>query len=172
MSHRVLSAEFCAVRGPNTITTSLGSCVAVALCDLQSQVYGINHFMLPEPTPMHSPISLNARYGTHAMELLINKLMALGGDRSRLTASVYGGAQMLWGSSDIGRMNIDFALQFLTRENIQITHQDTGGRATRCLTWDTLNNIIHCKKLDQLRESLDALKAGCPIKEITTLRAF
>jgi len=68
------------------ISTVLGSCVAVALKDDgKSNVGGLNHFMLPAPfkrslTPDFPAefISDNGRYGSYAMELLINEMMKRG----------------------------------------------------------------------------------------------
>jgi chemotaxis protein CheD len=42
------------------------------------------------------------------MELLINDILKLGGRRDRLKAKVFGGARMIVGLSDIGKLNGDF----------------------------------------------------------------
>src|SRR6478735_1131731 len=53
----------------------------------------MNHFLLGEPenTQMLSPADLQC-YGIHAMELLINAMMAVGAKRDRLRAHIDGGA--------------------------------------------------------------------------------
>jgi len=65
------------------ISTLLGSCVAVCLQDPGVRVGGMNHFLLGEPGREDAirPGELQ-RYGIHAMELLINAMMAKGAARN------------------------------------------------------------------------------------------
>ena len=51
------------------ITTTLGSCLAACLWQRERRVGGMNHFMLPEGS------GDSGRYGSSAMELLINALI-------------------------------------------------------------------------------------------------
>jgi len=112
-------------REPSVVRTLLGSCVAVCLHDPSSRVGGMNHFMLPD-TGSSSMVS--AAYGVHAMELLINGLMKLGGQRQRMIARVFGAANMLKGSQfDVPQSNARFALEFLEREGIPVLEERLGG---------------------------------------------
>lgn len=118
-------------REGDVVRTVLGSCIAVCLRDTVSGIGGMNHFMLPgcgaEP-------GTSARYGIHAMEMLINKCMALGADRSRLEAKVFGGGHVLRikeHAENVPSRNIRFVLNFLETEKIPITRQDVGGYAAR-----------------------------------------
>ena len=75
-------------------------------------------------------MSISARYGVHAMELLINEIMKLGGDRRRLQAKVFGGAAILLGkskSTSVGRRNVEFIRHFLHTEDIPIAAERLGG---------------------------------------------
>ena len=76
---------------PALVATVLGSCVAACMYDPVTQVGGMNHFMLPQANRE----TTSAAFGIHAMELLINKIMRLGGDRRRLQAKHFGGASGL-----------------------------------------------------------------------------
>ena len=69
------------------------------------------------------------------MELLVNALMRMGAQRSRLEAKVFGGARMMRGLSDIGKKNADFAIRFLEHEDIQIVGGDLGGERGRRLQY-------------------------------------
>jgi chemotaxis receptor (MCP) glutamine deamidase CheD len=70
-----------------------------------------------------------SRYGVHAMELLINRIMGLGGDRRRLRAKAFGGAELFgFGDIKIGRKNTAFVQDFLSTEGIPLTAQRLGGR--------------------------------------------
>lgn len=114
------------------ISTLLGSCVAVCLQDPVSRVGGMNHFLLGEPGKddmvHHRDM---ARYGVHAMELLINELMRRGGVRSQLRAHLYGGANIIAGLGSIGSSNAAFARRFMETEGIAIGHCDLGGTQAR-----------------------------------------
>ncbi|BDI30594.1 hypothetical protein CCAX7_26450 [Capsulimonas corticalis] len=121
----------CASKAPTVVRTILGSCIAVGLYDSQVNVGGLNHFMLPESS---SGEAVSARYGVHAMELLINDCMKHGADRSRLQAKVFGGAHVLRiaeSSGGVPQSNIRFALSFLETEGIPIVSRDLGGYAAR-----------------------------------------
>ena len=115
-----------------TITTLLGSCVAVCLHDTIARVGGMNHFLLG--TPREGAVVSDAdrkRYGIHAMELLINEMMKHGAARSRLSAHLYGGATIVAGLGAIGRSNAKFARVFVATERIEIAHCDLGGERAR-----------------------------------------
>lgn len=107
------------------IATVLGSCVAACIFDATSRVGGMNHFMLPDAAPGDG----SARYGAHAMELLINAMLKQGASRSRLQAKVFGGGNVLPGMTidPIGTRNGNFVLDYLSAERIPIVSQDLFG---------------------------------------------
>lgn len=76
----IIQGEHCVVSEPDTmVTTLLGSCIAVCLNDSVSRIGGMNHFLLGEPGADVKPRPDEMqRYGVHAMELLINGMMAKG----------------------------------------------------------------------------------------------
>ena len=115
-----------AAKGATEIRTVLGSCVAACIYDPAMRVGGMNHFMLPSGDSADRP----ARYGVHAMELLINQVMKLGGERSRLRAKVFGGAAViraLKSGADVGRKNSEFIRAFLAAERIPIEAEQLEG---------------------------------------------
>ena len=63
--------------------TILGSCVATCLYDAQARIGGMNHFLLPDG---NTGDGAPARYGSYAMEVLINELLKRGASRKRLEA--------------------------------------------------------------------------------------
>ena len=93
---KILPGEYFATDGNMLLVTVLGSCVAACIHDARAGVGGMNHFMLPrseqDPT---SPISMSARYGTFAMEILINQLLKMGARRENMEAKVFGGGNVL-----------------------------------------------------------------------------
>ncbi|MEA1014164.1 chemotaxis protein CheD [Sphingosinicella sp. LY1275] len=129
----IVQGEYRVVAEPGVmITTLLGSCIAVCLRDPVVRVGGMNHFLLSEPNPDSVVDEADMHcYGIHAMELLINEIMKLGGLRSRMRAQLYGGANVVAGLGGIGHGNAAFARRFLETEGIAIGHADIGGRQAR-----------------------------------------
>lgn len=105
------------------LTTILGSCIAACLWDPVSGYGGMNHFLLPgdesQVVDARNP-GPSARYGVHAMELLVNALLRRGARRESLRAKLFGGARMIRGLTDVGNLNAGFAEKFLQAEGIPI----------------------------------------------------
>ena len=112
---------------PTILTTLLGSCVAVCLRDPGTGVAGMNHILLPEGAKEEGM----ARFGVHAMELLINKMMRLGGDRRRFVAKAFGGGNVLpcLLAPTVGDRNASFVRDFLALEGIRLVAQRLGGES-------------------------------------------
>lgn len=117
-------------RSDVVLTTVLGSCVAVCLCDPVRQIGGMNHFLLPYGDSSGGG-GVSMRYGTYAMELLINGLLKQGAHKERLQAKIFGGARMNEKLRDIGSSNAAFAKEFLAEENIPIVAESLAGNAAR-----------------------------------------
>lgn len=120
---------------PNVIvTTTLGSCVAACLYDPVAAIGGMNHFLLPEAGL--DTLSLASRYGSAAMEQLINRLLSVTGRRDRLRAKVFGGANVnltTLRSSNIGERNVEFVMEYLATEGIPTMSWDVGGVSPRAV---------------------------------------
>ncbi len=116
-----------ASRRPAVVRTVLGSCVSACLFDPLINVGGMNHFMLPAG---EQDTDLPTRYGINAMEMLINEIMKLGGERRRLRAKVFGGGHVLNIQSvgmAVPERNARFVKEFLATEKIPILSQRLGG---------------------------------------------
>lgn len=110
------------------LTTILGSCIAACIRDPVVGIGGMNHFLLPDGTSGDREARC---YGVNAMELLINDILKHGGDRRRLEAKLFGGANVVSALTDVGSRNYAFARQFLTDEGIPIVGGDVGGDSAR-----------------------------------------
>ncbi len=118
------------------LCTILGSCVAACLWDPGASVGGMNHFLLPGDAHAQAGGGAAMRYGAYAMELLINDLLRHGARRDRLKAKLFGGACLMKGLTDIGRLNADFAERFLAAEGIEIVGGSLRGeRGRRIQFW-------------------------------------
>lgn len=124
---KILPGEYYVTQRDMVLVTVLGSCVTACIRDRLSGIGGMNHFMLPDVRPdPDNPVSLSARYGAFAMEVLINSLISLGAQRTLLEAKVFGGGNVLPGMTtmNIGQRNADFALSFLGAEKIRVVARD------------------------------------------------
>jgi chemotaxis protein CheD len=115
----IVQGEHHVTDDPDTVlTTILGSCVAACLRDPVAGVGGMNHFLLPGGDRNTKTDADSVRYGVHAMELLVNALLAKGARRDRLEGKLFGGARLITGLTDVGEMNATFAEDFLRREGL------------------------------------------------------
>ena len=117
---KVLPGEYFVDSEDILIMTTLGSCIACCLWDRQARVGGLNHFMLPEGG------GGDGRYGSYAMELLINELLKRGASRLSLEAKVFGGGQVIAGmdTMNVGLRNTEFVLDYLKTEHIPVVSKD------------------------------------------------
>lgn len=130
---------------PGVITTVLGSCVSVCLWDPQTALGGINHFILPQ-----GGAALSARYGNHALAMLLARLLEIGAQRETLLACVFGGASLMPGETvgpTLGSRNVAEAFDFLERNEIAVLGHDVEGRQGRKLTFRTADGSTLIRKL-------------------------
>jgi chemotaxis protein CheD len=140
---RIYIGEIVASATPLVLQTLLGSCVAVCLRDPITRVGGMNHILLPGRCEGDRP----ARCGVNAMELLLNAITREGGDRRRVEAKVFGGANVLPSlqSPTIGELNVTFVRDFLATERIALVAQRLGGTHAVQVHFrtDTGKTIVH-----------------------------
>lgn len=117
---KILPGEYFVHHEDLLIMTTLGSCIAACLWDRNARIGGMNHFMLPEGA------GDSGRYGSYAMELLINEMMKRGASRTSLEAKVFGGGQVISGmnSMNVGERNTTFVLEYLKTERIPVVSKD------------------------------------------------
>jgi chemotaxis protein CheD len=120
---KVLPGEYFVYDEDVLIMTTLGSCIAACIWDRVAHVGGMNHFMLPD---VGAGMADGGRYGSFAMELLINELLKRGASRMTLEAKVFGGAAVISGMSslNVGERNTRFVLDYLATERIPVVSKD------------------------------------------------
>ncbi|MFN7353446.1 MAG: chemoreceptor glutamine deamidase CheD [Burkholderiales bacterium] len=124
-SMKILPGEYYGSGEDIIVNTVLGSCVSACIWDKKTGMGGMNHFMLPD-TDEKDFAGAAGRFGTYAMELLINDLMKHGAHRDSLECKLFGGGNVMKGftTMNVGERNAQFALDFLKTEKIRITAQD------------------------------------------------
>jgi len=153
---KILPGDYYITLLDEIIVTTLGSCISACIRDRNKGIGGMNHFMLP-----HQPQFLDAwndtristanRYGSHAMENLINDILRNGGDRRHLEVKIFGGGKILAQMTDIGKNNIEFVHQYLQTERIQLVAEDVGGVYPRKVVYNPKTGKVQVKKLRSLQ---------------------
>jgi chemotaxis protein CheD len=152
------------------ISTLLGSCIAACLYDPKNRMIGMNHFMLSNARysrdlPIH--VSEAGRYGIHAMELLINDMMAKGANRHFLRAKIFGGATISFQQSEtsnffcVGQVNCRFIREFLDNEKIAIDAADLGGGFGRVIHFSNGDFSVYCRKIKKGSQQLAQRDRNC-----------
>jgi chemotaxis protein CheD len=137
-------AALIAIDKPSNIHTILGSCVSVCLYDKVRKKGGINHYMLSLwngdglPTP---------KYGNIAIEKLLEKMILNGSKKEHLVAKIFGGGEVIESVNqtfNIGKKNINIAIDMLNEMKIPIIAQSTGGNFGRKIIFNTYSGeVIH-----------------------------
>ena len=148
---KILPGEYYFTNKDMLIVTVLGSCVSACIRDRVTGLGGMNHFMLPDGGGDGSPVSASARYGTYAMEILINDLLKAGARRENLEAKVFGGGAVLKGFTaiNVGERNAAFVLNFLKVEKIRVVAEDLNDIHPRKVYFFPRTGKVLVKKLMQ-----------------------
>jgi chemotaxis protein CheD len=151
---KILPGEYYYTCKDMMIVTVLGSCVSACIRDRVTGIGGMNHFMLPDGGD-DSPVSVSLRYGTYAMEVLINDLLKAGARRENLEAKVFGGGNVLRGfvAMNVGERNAQFVRNFLRNENIRVLAEDLNDIYPRKVYFFPRTGKVLVKKLKQLNNN-------------------
>jgi chemotaxis protein CheD len=150
---KILPGEYYFTGKDMLIVTVLGSCVAACIRDRVSGLGGMNHFMLPDGGgDSENPISASMRYGTYAMEVLINQLLKAGARRENMEAKVFGGGAVLRGFTaiNVGERNAEFVLKYLRAEKMRVTAEDLNDIYPRKVYFFPRTGKVLVKKLMQV----------------------
>lgn len=152
---KILPGEYYFTCKDMVIVTVLGSCVSACIRDRVTGIGGMNHFMLPDSGDADSPVSASMRYGTYAMEILINDLLKAGAKRENLEAKVFGGGNVLRGfiAINVGERNAQFVREYLRAENIRVVAEDLNDIYPRKVYYFPRSGRVLVKKLRQLNNN-------------------
>jgi chemotaxis protein CheD len=155
--------EFIVIKDDTLVKTILGSCVSIIIYDLENNVFGINHFLNPEKA-------------VELCQKMLEKLKDDGGNS--LKSIIVGGANKNTTHYKVGITNIDYAKDFLKKNNIAITSEYLGGETGRTVSFnfengeislnvkshdiieqnDKIESIIETEYMEKIKESLDRFK--------------
>jgi chemotaxis protein CheD len=145
----ILPGEFFVSATPMVVYTVLGSCISACIRDPVAQVGGMNHFMLPEPKgDGKDSWGESTRYGSYAMETLINEILKRGGRKQRL---LFGAGKIHDSMIDVGARNAEWVLEFLRTEGLQAANSDLGDVFPRKVYYFTESGRILLKKIERVK---------------------
>lgn len=131
-------ADLKITKSPSVLTTlGLGSCVGIALYDLDIKLAGLAHIMLPDSTQIKNNAN-KAKFADTALEILLQELKKAGAQKSNIVAKIAGGAQMFSMDSQsdimkIGTRNVLATKKLLEQYKIPLKAEDTGGNYGRTI---------------------------------------
>lgn len=148
-------ADLNIIQAPDTIRTSgLGSCVGIILYDLSKQVAGLAHIMLPDSNLTKQNTFNKYKYADTAIDILIEKLLALDARKFSMKAKIAGGAQMFQinAATDvmrIGPRNVEAVTERLKMHRIPIIASDVGGNSGRTIEFDPITGKLKIRTVNQ-----------------------
>lgn len=131
------------------ITLGLGSCVGIALYDINNRIAGLAHIMLPDSTGFtnqNNPM----KFADKAIPMLVQKMKEKGANIRLLKAKIAGGASMFAFADkspmmDIGNRNGKAVKEALKELNIPILSEDLGGSSGRTMIVEADSGKIFIK---------------------------
>lgn len=154
---KILPGEYYVTDRDEMIVTVLGSCVSACMRDSVYGIGGMNHFMLPTERAGSGGSwetqgsDASTRYGSHAMERLINDILKHGGRRENLEVKVFGGGKIIAHMADIGRKNIEFVRSYIEGEGIRLIASDVGDAYPRKVYYRPSTGKVYMKRLLTVR---------------------
>lgn len=148
----ILPGEFFVSMTPMIVYTVLGSCISACIRDPIVAVGGMNHFMLPEPKDSATDSwGESTRYGSFAMESLINEILKRGGVKSRLEVKLFGAGKIYEGNIDVGARNAEWVRNFLKAEGLKAEKVDLGDVHPRKVYYFTDSGRVLVKKIERIK---------------------
>ena len=120
-------------------TKGIGSCVAIALYDLNKQIGGLAHISLPAKTDDEPEENLH-KYAGIAVNSLLRMMEGMEARKVSIVAKVVGGGNMFPfdpdPNDDIGRLNVAAVRDALNQNQIPIVREDVLGSEGKNIRFD------------------------------------
>lgn len=136
------------------MTYALGSCIAVCLYDPVIHIGGMLHYQLPDSKLDSAKSKDNPfMFADTGVKVLVDKIISLGANKSRIKTKIAGGASMDTGPKgfDIGKRNHLAIRKIMWQNGLMINAEDVGGFAPRNMYMDIAdgNVMIRCEGLEK-----------------------
>lgn len=156
--------DFYVTKKDEVISTVLGSCVSACVRDRENGIGGINHFMLPtfsikeNNTWEYTSVNAAMRYGSYAMEHLINTILEQGGKRNNLEFKLFGGGDILGSFTSIGMHNVRFIRSYMKTEGYSVAAECLGLTHPIKLNYFPRTGVAKIKRLDDQAVEIAAVE--------------
>jgi chemotaxis protein CheD len=124
-----------------TLSTFVGSCVALCLYDPAAKIGGMAHIMLPEGNNSEGNSANEAKYANQAFENTLKMMAAKGALQRRMVAKIAGGAKVFSHDGaesmfNIGARNAEAVKGLLEKSGIKLLAEDIGSSTGRWVKLD------------------------------------
>ena len=157
---KVGMADYKSGRNPASIISyGLGSCVGIALYDSASKIGGLAHIMLPDSSQAR-PADNNAKFANTALPAMLDDMIKMGANKSRITAKIAGGAQMFTFANSatevmrVGERNVEAVKEVLKKLQIKLIAEDTGKNYGRTVELKLDTGVFRIKTIDKGEKDL------------------
>ncbi|MCP5464150.1 MAG: chemotaxis protein CheD [Deltaproteobacteria bacterium] len=144
------------VRPPDSLRTTLGSCIGIVLYDKKTKLFGLAHIMLPDSNGSNGNLG---KYADTAVPELLKQMEVPEYRHSDVIAKIAGGANMFGKNSNtqsiqIGKQNIEAVRSILADYRIAIVSEDVGGEKGRQLVIDGSNESVLVNQIGDTPKAL------------------
>ena len=129
---KVGMADLKVCKAPDNLTTiGLGSCIGIAIWDPSTKITGLAHIMLPDSTTIRNNSNI-AKFADTGIQKLVDDMIKMGANKSRMVAKIAGGAKMFEISGgnasgiNIGEKNAAASKAKLKQLGIPLKAEDCG----------------------------------------------
>ncbi len=153
--YTVFPGQYIITSVPSLIGTVLGSCVSICLWDRDTNMSGMNHYLLPGTEAEDAG---NANRGITSIPLLIRSLINRGASPASLDAKIFGGCNSLYRNHDhykVGERNASIAFDILRENGIRIVAHHVGGEFGRKIVFNTTTGKVRMRLLVKKGNSIN-----------------
>jgi len=143
---RIGMAEMIVVKNPAVIITTVGSCVALCMYDLEKKIGGMAHIVLPKKEDVDEDSDSVPKYADTAVPALLFRLISKGAKRENIKAKIAGGANMFPNLENpilkIGEKNVKAVKEKLIEMGIPLIAEDIGGNHGRVVEFEVRTGMV------------------------------
>ncbi|THE62840.1 chemotaxis protein CheD [Salinadaptatus halalkaliphilus] len=154
-------SELAVSDGGDTLTShGLGSCLAIALYDPETEIGGLAHAMLPDGDAMANSDRKPGKYADTAIRALLRRMVERGASYTSVEAKLAGGSDMFEFESfgdGVGHRNVVAARDELEKLGVPIVAEDIGGEHGRTVTFTPGTGELVVKAADEADHGVNRL---------------
>jgi len=124
----------------------LGTCVGLFIKDRSTGITGGAHIFLPTST--HGKTFDGGVAASECVEVMLDRMKALGASIHTLRAKIAGGANPLMQFHEVGKQNIEEVINALIRNQVYIAAMDVGGNISRSVRFNASSGQMMVKQLE------------------------